>query len=74
MSTPIIAPGQVINLGLGKLEDRPIVRDGEIVAARTLRISCSGDHRVLDGEQLAAYVNDVVALIEDPVLLLGELA
>ena len=74
LSTPIIAPGQSANLGFGRLQERPVVRDGEIVVGPVLGLSCSGDHRVLDGADLAAYVNDVCAAIENPVLLLAELA
>jgi pyruvate/2-oxoglutarate dehydrogenase complex dihydrolipoamide acyltransferase (E2) component len=73
-STPIIPPGQVVNLGFGKLEERPKAVDGEIVAAPLQWVTCSGDHRVLDGEQVAAYVNEVVAMIEAPTLLLADLA
>jgi pyruvate dehydrogenase E2 component (dihydrolipoamide acetyltransferase) len=73
-STPIIPPGQVINLGFGKLEERPKARDGEVVVAPMQWVTCSGDHRVLDGEHLAAYVNEVVAMIERPTLLLADLA
>jgi pyruvate/2-oxoglutarate dehydrogenase complex dihydrolipoamide acyltransferase (E2) component len=74
LSTPIIPPGQSANLGFGRLQERALVRDGEIVARPVLGLSCSGDHRVLDGADLAAYVNDVCAAIENPVLLLSELA
>jgi pyruvate dehydrogenase E2 component (dihydrolipoamide acetyltransferase) len=74
LSTPIIPPGQSANLGFGRIQERAVVRDGDIVACPVLGLSCSGDHRVLDGADLAAYVNDVCAAIENPVLLLSELA
>jgi pyruvate/2-oxoglutarate dehydrogenase complex dihydrolipoamide acyltransferase (E2) component len=74
LSTPIIPPGQSANLGFGRLQERPVVRDGEVVVGPVLGLSCSGDHRILDGADLAAYVNDVCAAIENPVLLLSELA
>jgi pyruvate dehydrogenase E2 component (dihydrolipoamide acetyltransferase) len=74
LSTPIIPPGQAANLGFGMLQERAVVRDGELVPCTVLGLSCSGDHRVLDGADLAGYVNDVVAAIENPVLLLSELA
>jgi pyruvate dehydrogenase E2 component (dihydrolipoamide acetyltransferase) len=74
LSTPIIPPGQSANLGFGRIQERAVVRDGEIVARPMLGLSCSGDHRILDGADLAAYVNEVCAAIENPVLLLSELA
>ncbi len=73
LGTPIIAPGQVVNFGLGKLEQRPVVRDGQIVVRPIIPIAVSGDHRVLDGHTLADLVNDVVELMEAPALLAGEL-
>lgn len=73
LGTPIISPGQVVNFGVGKVEERPVVRDGEVVARPTLAIAVSADHRVLDGHTLAALVGDVVELIENPSLLAGEL-
>jgi pyruvate dehydrogenase E2 component (dihydrolipoamide acetyltransferase) len=74
LSTPIIPPGQSANVGFGRIQERAVARDGEIVARPVLGLSCSGDHRVLDGADLAAYVNDVCAAIENPVLLLSDLA
>jgi pyruvate dehydrogenase E2 component (dihydrolipoamide acetyltransferase) len=74
LSTPIIPPGQAVNLGFGRLQERALVRDGEIVARPVLGLSCSGDHRILDGADLSAYVNEVCAAIENPVRLLSELA
>lgn len=73
-STPIIPPGQAVNIGFGRIEDRAVVRSGEIVIRPILGLSCSGDHRLLDGVDLAGFVNELVAAIENPVLLLADLA
>jgi pyruvate dehydrogenase E2 component (dihydrolipoamide acetyltransferase) len=70
LGTPIIQPPQVVNLGIGRMEPRPVVRGGEIVIRPILPLSASGDHRVLDGDTLAAFVNRVMELLEEPVLLL----
>jgi pyruvate dehydrogenase E2 component (dihydrolipoamide acetyltransferase) len=66
LGTPIIKPGEVANLGVGRVQDRPVVRDGQIVARPVVALAVSGDHRVLDGHTLGAFVSDVVALIENP--------
>jgi pyruvate dehydrogenase E2 component (dihydrolipoamide acetyltransferase) len=73
LGTPIIPPGTVCNLGIGRVEDTPVARDGEVVIRPILPIACSGDHRLLDGDTLAAFVSDVARLVEEPGLLLGEL-
>ncbi len=69
LGTPIIKPGEVANLGVGRVQERPVVSDGEIVARPIVALAVSGDHRVLDGHTLGAFVSDVVALIEDPASL-----
>jgi pyruvate dehydrogenase E2 component (dihydrolipoamide acetyltransferase) len=74
LSTPLIAPGQSSNLGFGRVEERAVARAGEVVVRAVMNVSCSGDHRVLDGQELAAFCNELVATIEDPFLLLGDLA
>ena len=74
LATPIIAPGQSANLGFGKITTKPVVEAGEIVARPVLSLSCSGDHRVMDGLELAAFCNEIVSAIEDPALLLADLA
>ncbi|MBV8987431.1 MAG: 2-oxo acid dehydrogenase subunit E2, partial [Solirubrobacterales bacterium] len=66
LGTPIIKPGEVANLGIGRAQERAVVRDGEIVARPIAALAVSGDHRVLDGHTLGAFVSDVAALIEDP--------
>lgn len=66
LGTPIIKPGEVANLGVGRLQERPVALDGQVVVRTIVALAVSGDHRVLDGHTLGAFVSDVVALIEDP--------
>lgn len=66
LGTPIIRPGEVANLGVGRVQERAAVRDGKVVVAPVVALSVSADHRVLDGHTLAAFVSDVIALIENP--------
>lgn len=73
LGTPIVKPPQVANLGFGRVDKRPVVVDDEVVVRPVMPLACSGDHRLLDGDVLAAFVSEVVALIEDPLLLLGDL-
>jgi pyruvate/2-oxoglutarate dehydrogenase complex dihydrolipoamide acyltransferase (E2) component len=69
LGTPIIKPGEVANLGVGRVQERPVVVDGKVVVRPIVALSVSGDHRVLDGHTLGAFVSDVVELIEDPAAL-----
>jgi pyruvate/2-oxoglutarate dehydrogenase complex dihydrolipoamide acyltransferase (E2) component len=71
LGTPIIKPGEVVNLGVGRVQQRPVAVDGRVVVRPIVALAVSGDHRVLDGHTLAAFVSDVAALIEDPGTLLG---
>lgn len=71
LGTPIIKPGEVANLGFGRVQERPVAIDGQVVVRPIVALSVSGDHRVLDGHTLGAFVADVVALIQDPVQLAG---
>ncbi len=70
-STPIIPPGQAANLGLGKMQERAVVRDGAVVARPIVVCSCSADHRVVDGEGVSTFMNEIVETIENPILLLA---
>jgi len=73
LGTPIIPPGQSANLGIGRIDDRAVVRDGEITIRPIAALACSGDHRLLDGDVIARFVSDLVRAIEDPVSLFGDL-
>ncbi|HEY6397536.1 MAG TPA: dihydrolipoamide acetyltransferase family protein [Solirubrobacteraceae bacterium] len=71
LGTPIIKPGEVANLGVGRVQERPVAIDGHVVVRPIVALAVSGDHRVLDGHTLGAFVSDVVALIEDPARVSG---
>jgi pyruvate dehydrogenase E2 component (dihydrolipoamide acetyltransferase) len=73
MGTPIVRPPEVVNLGVGAIRDRVVAVDGAPVVRPTLVLSVAADHRVLDGDALSAYVNQVARLLEDPVLLFEDL-
>jgi pyruvate dehydrogenase E2 component (dihydrolipoamide acetyltransferase) len=66
LGTPIIKPGEAANLGFGAIREQPVVRDGRIVARPVAAVAVSGDHRLLDGHTLGAFVSEVIELIEDP--------
>ncbi|HEV8365437.1 MAG TPA: 2-oxoglutarate dehydrogenase complex dihydrolipoyllysine-residue succinyltransferase [Gemmatimonadaceae bacterium] len=69
VSTPIINYPQVAILGLHKIQERPIVVDGEIVARPMMYVALSYDHRIIDGQQAVLFLVRVKELVEDPALL-----
>jgi pyruvate dehydrogenase E2 component (dihydrolipoamide acetyltransferase) len=71
-ATPIINYPETAILGLGKLEQRPVVEDGDVVARHTLPLSLSIDHRVVDGADAARFANALIEYLENPDLLLLE--
>jgi pyruvate dehydrogenase E2 component (dihydrolipoamide acetyltransferase) len=73
LGTPIIRPPEVANLGVGAVRDHVVAVDGEPRVRATLVLAVSGDHRVLDGHTLAAFVSRIVDLLEQPLLLLDGL-
>jgi pyruvate dehydrogenase E2 component (dihydrolipoamide acetyltransferase) len=64
--TPIINPGEAAILGLGRVAARAVVHDGQVVAARTLPLSLTFDHRVVDGAAAARFLRRVSELLEHP--------
>jgi pyruvate dehydrogenase E2 component (dihydrolipoamide acetyltransferase) len=64
--TPIINHPEVAILGLGKVEDRPVVRDGEIVIRKIMPLSLSFDHRVIDGVAACLFLGVIVRHLEQP--------
>ncbi|MED1791745.1 dihydrolipoamide acetyltransferase family protein [Brevibacillus nitrificans] len=70
--TPIINHPEVAILGVGRISEKPIVKNGEIVVGQMLHLSLSFDHRLVDGEPAQRFVNYVKQLLENPTLLVME--
>ncbi len=70
--TPIINYPEVAILGVGRITERPVMKDGQVVGAQMLALSLSFDHRVIDGGLGQRFINDVKRLLENPRLLLLE--
>ncbi|TGX55020.1 2-oxoglutarate dehydrogenase complex dihydrolipoyllysine-residue succinyltransferase [Sphingomonas gei] len=73
MSTPIINPPQSAVLGLHRIEDRPVVRDGQIVIRPMMYLALSYDHRLVDGREAVTFLVALKNAIEDPTRLLIDL-
>jgi 2-oxoglutarate dehydrogenase E2 component (dihydrolipoamide succinyltransferase) len=73
MSTPIINPPQSAVLGLHRIEDRPVVRNGEIVIRPMMYIALSYDHRLVDGREAVTALKTIKEAIEDPMRILIDL-
>ena len=65
-STPIIAKPQVAILGVHKIVEKPVVRDGEIVIRPILNFGLSFDHRVVDGGYAVQFLRRMIEYLEDP--------
>ncbi|MEC8771970.1 MAG: 2-oxoglutarate dehydrogenase complex dihydrolipoyllysine-residue succinyltransferase [Pseudomonadota bacterium] len=73
MSTPIINPPQSAVLGLHRIEDRPVVVNGEIVIRLMMYIALSYDHRLIDGREAVTALKIIKEAIEDPTRMLIDL-
>ncbi|HJV69447.1 dihydrolipoamide acetyltransferase family protein, partial [Ideonella sp.] len=72
VSTPVINLPEVAIVGVNRIVERPVIRAGAIVPRLTMNLSCSFDHRVVDGAQAAAFVQRLRELLEAPALLFVE--
>lgn len=70
--TPIINHPEVAILGLGKIEDRAVVRGGQITIRKMMPLSLAFDHRVIDGVEAGRFLGVVIQHLEDPNLMLLE--
>jgi 2-oxoglutarate dehydrogenase E2 component (dihydrolipoamide succinyltransferase) len=73
MSTPIINPPQSAVLGLHRIEQRPVVLNGQIVARPMMYLALSYDHRLIDGREAVTFLVAIKNAIEDPTRLLIDL-
>ncbi len=73
MSTPILNPPQSGVLGMHRIEERPVVVDGKIVARPMMYLALSYDHRLVDGKEAVTFLVRVKEALEDPERLLLDL-
>ncbi len=70
LSTPIINPPQSGILGMHNIIERPIVKDGQIVAAPMMYVALSYDHRIIDGKESVGFLVAIKEALESPIELL----
>lgn len=70
MSTPILNPPQSGILGMHKIEQRPVVIDGQIVVRPMMYVALSYDHRIIDGAQSVGFLVTIKEMLEEPARLL----
>ncbi|WP_079474720.1 dihydrolipoamide acetyltransferase family protein [Marinococcus halophilus] len=64
--TPIINQPEAAILGVGRIQEKPVVKNGEITVGRMMAISLSFDHRIIDGAPAAAFLTDFKQMLEQP--------
>merc|ERR1711916_383555 len=72
LAVPIIHHPNAAILGIHRVKERPVVRNGEIVIGQVMNLSLSMDHRLVDGHEGAAFAYDVIHYLEAPTRLLLE--
>lgn len=70
--TPIINPPEAAILGVGRIEETPVVRQGQVTARPLVPLSLTFDHRLIDGATAQRFMNALVEHIENPDLILLE--
>lgn len=73
LSTPIVNPPQSGVLGLHAIQERPVVRDGAIVARPMMYIALTYDHRIVDGREAVTFLKRIKEAIEEPARMLIEI-
>jgi 2-oxoisovalerate dehydrogenase E2 component (dihydrolipoyl transacylase) len=72
VTTPIINHPEVAIVGINRIVERPVIRDGAVVARKMMNLSCSFDHRIIDGVYAAQFVQAIRATLECPATLFVE--
>jgi len=68
--TPIVNPPESAILGAGRIVEKPVARDGQVVIEPRMALSLSFDHRIIDGAPGAAFLKTIKDMIEEPALML----
>jgi 2-oxoisovalerate dehydrogenase E2 component (dihydrolipoyl transacylase) len=72
VTTPIINHPEVAIIGVNRIVERPMIRNGQVVARQMMNLSSSFDHRVVDGMDAAEFIQAIRALLEAPAMLFVE--
>jgi pyruvate dehydrogenase E2 component (dihydrolipoamide acetyltransferase) len=67
--TAVINPPQAAILAIGAIKERPVARGGRLAVARTMRVTVSCDHRIIDGVVAGRFLEELKRLLENPIIL-----
>ena len=73
LSTPILNPPQTAVLGMHKIQERPMVVDGEVTVLSMMYLALSYDHQMIDGKEAVQFLVTIKELLEDPTRLILEI-
>ncbi len=73
LSTPIVNPPQSGILGLHRIQERPVVVDGEIVVRSMMYVALTYDHRIIDGREAVTFLRHIKELMEEPERMMFEI-
>lgn len=73
LSTPIVNPPQSAILGLHAIQERPVVRDGQIVIRPMMNLALTYDHRIIDGREAVTFLRRIKDVVENPARMLIEI-
>ena len=68
-ATPVINYPEVAIVGVNRVAERPVVRDGQVVVRKMMNLSSSFDHRIVDGWEAASFIQKIKAYLEQPAML-----
>jgi 2-oxoisovalerate dehydrogenase E2 component (dihydrolipoyl transacylase) len=71
-TVPVINAPEVAIVGVNKMQERPMVRDGQIVIRKMMNLSSCCDHRIVDGYDTALFIQEVKGYLEHPATLFME--
>jgi pyruvate dehydrogenase E2 component (dihydrolipoamide acetyltransferase) len=69
--TPILRPPESALLGVGRIVEKPVIKDSQIIPETRVALSLTFDHRIIDGAPGARFLKTVKEVVEDPVLMIG---
>ena len=72
VTTPVINRPEVAIIGTNRIVDRPVIKDGAMVARKMMNLSSSFDHRVIDGQVAAKFIQTIRAYLETPATIFVE--